>query len=55
MFREVALRWKGENQIKGNHLTREDADVTMGLNSVSQCKFREAGKGYLGHFQIIDS
>lgn len=41
--------------MKGNHLTREDADVTMGLNSVSQCKFREAGKGYLGHFQIIDS
>lgn len=36
-------------------VTREDADVTMDLNGVSQCKLREAGRGYLGNSQITDS
>lgn len=36
-------------------VTREDADVTMDLSGVSQCKLREAGRGYLGNFQVIDS
>lgn len=45
MFRELALRWRGENQMEGDRLTREDADVTVDLSGVSQCKFRETGRG----------
>lgn len=31
--------------MEGDRLTRDDADVTMDLNGVSQCKLREAGRG----------